>query len=47
LKSLASTIQAVGYSMMRGKHQTVVADVLRTLEVIMMLISTVLTMKEL
>jgi hypothetical protein len=47
LKSPASMIQAIGYLMMRSIYQTMVADVLITIEVEMLLVSTVLTVKKL
>jgi hypothetical protein len=47
LKSLASTVQAVGFAMMRGMHEAIVADILRAVKVVMASIGTVLTIKEL
>jgi hypothetical protein len=47
LKSPASTVQAVGYAMMRGRHKAMVADILRAVKVKVALIGTVLTMKKL
>jgi hypothetical protein len=40
-------VQAVGYTMMRGRHKAMVADVLREIKVKVALIGTVLTMKKL
>jgi hypothetical protein len=47
LKSPASTVQAVGFAMMWGMHEAVVADILGTVEIKVASISTVLTMKKL
>jgi hypothetical protein len=40
-------VWAVGYVMMWGMHEAVVADILRAVEIKVALISTVLTMKKL
>jgi hypothetical protein len=45
LKSPASMVQAVRFTMMQGMHEAMVIDVLRAVEVKVALISTVLTMK--
>jgi hypothetical protein len=47
LKSPASTVQAVGFAMIRVMHEAMVADISRTVKVVMAPIGTVLTMKEL
>jgi hypothetical protein len=40
-------VWAVGFAMMRGMHEAMVTDILRAVEIKMVLIGTVLTMKEL
>jgi hypothetical protein len=45
--SPASTVWAVRFAMVRGMHEAVVADILRAVEIKMVSISTVLTMKKL
>jgi hypothetical protein len=40
-------VQAVGFAMMRGMHKAMVTDILRAVEVKVVSIGTVLTMKEL
>jgi hypothetical protein len=40
-------VWAVGYAMMQGMHEAVVADILRAVKIKVALISTVLTMKKL
>jgi hypothetical protein len=40
-------VQAVGFTMVRGVHEAVVADILRAVKIKMASISTVLTMKKL
>jgi hypothetical protein len=47
LKSPASTVQAVGFAMVRGMHEEMVTDVLRAVEIKVVSISTILTMKKL
>jgi hypothetical protein len=40
-------VWAVGFAMMQGMHEAMVADILRAVKVVMVLIGTDLTMKEL
>jgi hypothetical protein len=47
LKSPASTVWAVGFTMVRGMHEAMVTNVLRAVEIKVALISTISTMKQL